>query len=458
MRLRPPIRTPIDLDLRIDTRVFVFALGAALISTFIAGLLPTMQALRTDLVELLRGRSSSKKRVFGILSMREFFVVAQVTGCTVLLAVSGIFLAGFRNALSTDLGFDTDAVVVVAPPSLRFWQYSDSQARDFYTRIRDRAAHSPGVTAAALVRDIPLDITFSQWKVLSEADRRSATEPLNIGVNTVGPNYFATMGIRLIGGRDFDDRDTASTVAVAIVNSECARRLWPGQNPLGKRFVRATSKGVSSPMEVIAVVATGRYFTIGEPPRPFVFIPFDQNRTSDMRLVARAANSSKTLARVLSQEILPIDSRLPTKIEPLRDALNYAFWPARTGAVLFTIAGGLALTLAALGLYGVMGYMVSRKTPEIGLRVAVGAGVTQIVGLVVSRCAMLLVAGTLLGGSCAIVALRYIRSLIYGVSSLLELGASLTAILVVVTVGLLATLGPLRRALKVDPLTALRYE
>jgi predicted permease len=453
----PVIAYQIVLDVAPDTRALAFTLGVSLLTGIIFGLAPAVEATKTDLVPVLKGEMGQGGRARRV-SLRNALVVAQVALSLVVLVCAALFVQSFRNAKSIDPGFVThDSVLVSVNPGL--FGYTKEQGRDFYRRLSERVRAMPGVEGAAFVDWMPLGDSSSSWGPIYPVEKGVPPpgEGMNAFAETVSPGYFKTMRVPLVEGRDFDEREREGiTPEAVIINETLARRLWPGESSVGKRM--GLGKKVEDALQVIGVARDSKVKTLGEEPRNLMYVSVDQTYRGGMTLVVRAPGEGGGVIEGVRQAVKEIDPRMPLyKVMTIEQHLTWAFWAQNMAAALATAFGLLALALAAVGLYGVVSYTVARRTREIGIRVALGAQARDILRIVLGQGMALTLIGLAAGLFVAFALARQLTSLLYGLSP----GDPATYILVALVlacVALLACLVPARRATKVDPMVALRYE
>jgi predicted permease len=454
MAFQPPLPVPVALDFSVDARVLGFTLMASLFTGVVFGLAPALQASRPDLVPALKDETTSAAGPRRSRT-RSIFVVTQVTLSLVLLVGSALFLRSLKNASTLDPGFDPNDIVLLSA-DLELSGYNEARGRELQDRIRQRAEALPGVVAAAWADRVPLSLGGGRRGVRIEGYQPRPGEDTETSVNDVGPGYFRTLKIPILRGREFTERDTADSPGVVIVNQAFADRYWPGQEPLGRRL---TTRGAEGPsMEVVGVVRTGKYNSFGEEPLPFFYQTLSQSYKPDAILHVRTRGDKTAVLEALRAEARSIDPGLVFfDITMMRDRLGVALFPARVAGVLLGIFGLVALLLSAVGLYGVMSYSSSRRTREIGVRMALGARRADVVQLVVSEGARLAAIGTALGLVVSFVLTRLISGFLYGVSAT-DPAVFVLAPLVLLSIALLASYIPARRAAHTDPMIALRYE
>jgi predicted permease len=448
--LLPPIE-PISGNLGLDGRMLGFVLGLSLVSTIIAGLAPALQATGFVLTQSLKDEQASPTGKLDRFRLRNVLMTAQVACSLVLLIGAGLFIRSLRNMATADLGFDPRNVLLAATAT-RFGT-SAEQSRAFYQQLQERVGAFPGVRSASLTKNVPLSGGRSRMFVEIEGYQPRPNEDTELDVNTVGLDYFKTLGIPLLQGRDFDSRDTATSQGVAIVNQELARRFLSGQNPIGRRL---RTGGQS--LEIIGVARDSKYRNVRESPLPFIYFPLSQRNVSAMTLLVRADSNPLKLAPSIRAELQRLDKYVPL--------FNVTTFPAhlrmrasldRTVVVLLSAFGGIALVLAAIGIYGVVAYSVGQRTREIGIRLALGAPRNHLLGLVLQQGLKLAAAGVVIGLGGAFALTRLLRSLLFEVSPT-DPVTFVVIPLVLGAVTLVACWLPARRAAKVDPMVALRYE
>jgi putative ABC transport system permease protein len=455
------------LDYKLDGRVLAFTFLLSLATGVIFGLAPALQASRPDLVPALKDEISAAAQGRRRLSLRSALVVAQVALSLVLLIGAGLFLRSLNNAQSIDPGFNANKILD-AQLNINLLRYTKGQGREFYRQVIEGIEALPGVESASLARVVPMSGAGRTSSFLIQGQqgpdnvsRSEGTGPdvdnqYTVNTNVIGLKYFSTMGILLLRGRDFTPQDNEGAPLAAIVNEAFARRYFDGEEALGKRL---SFRGAQGPWaEIVGVARDIKYRTLGETPRPTVYVPLLQNHETGMALHVRTIGDPVSVAGAVRREVQALDQNLPvTNLQPMTAVLGSSLFAARMGAVLLAIFGLLALLLAAVGLYGVMSYTVARRTREIGIRMALGAQTGNVLRLVLKEGMALVGGGVAVGLIVAAAVTRLLASFLYGVSPLDA--ATFAAIpLVLALAALLATYLPARRAAKVDPMIALRYE
>jgi predicted permease len=440
-------------DLRLDGRVLGFTLLASLATGLIAGLVPALRASDFELHAMLKDRGASGP---ARSRFRNALVVGQVALSVVVLVCAGLLLRTLVKAQSVKAGFDADRILLV-PIDVGRRGYPEEQMRLFYQQLVERVRAIPGVGGASLAVTIPLG---GSWRTGFRVEGQPATEQsAQSDYNIVAPRYFETAGIPVVEGRDFDERDGPNSPRVVIVGEEFARRFFRGEDPLGKRLSIPLDKGGDTYCEVVGVVKDVKYERLTEQPRPYLYLPLSQQRQSSATLFVRARGGDPSaLAGAVGREVQSLDSNLPIYgVRTLGERLRSSLAPQRSAATLLTIFGLLALAVAGVGLYGVLAYTVGQRRREIGIRMALGATGRDILNFVFRQGAVLVAAGLASGLALAFAAGRALTGLLYGVSSADPLTYSAVAI-ALIAAALAACYVPARRAAKVDPMVALRYE
>jgi predicted permease len=334
--------------------------------------------------------------------------------------------------------------------------YDEEQTRNFFDQVVTRVAALPGVQAASVARLVPLgDSSNSNGPVLKEGEMLAPGEPgRSIMNNVVNPGYFKTLQIPLVSGRDFDEKDRKGAPKVVIVNERMAQMLWPGETAVGKHL----TIGSRDLIEVIGVAKTGKYRALAEDPRPFYYSPMAQRGASGMTLMVRASSDPRNLIGAIRKEVQTMDARMPlSSVRTMTEHMTWALWAPNMAATLSLAFGLVALLLAAVGLYSVMAYVVSQRTRELGIRMALGAKRGDVLKMIMSQGLKLSAVGIVIGLVLSLALARVLSAVLIGVGAYdVVTFVAIPGLLVVVAV--FACLVPARRATKVDPLVALRYE
>jgi len=448
---RPPFFAVNFVDLPLDGRVLLFALVVSVVTGVIFGLVPALSSSRAEVVTAIKDQSRSAgqpRRRFGLANM---LIVGQVALSLIALIAAALFLQSSRNAAEIDPGFDTDhvAVMLVSPGQQG---YDADRAQQYFLDVAARVSAMPGVLRASWALNLPLFGGFSQSVFIEGHEDDPQMAGLLTNSNAVDVGFFETTGIRLLEGRTFTEADRDGSVPVAVINDTMARKYWPGESALGRRFRFYVEEEYR---EVVGVVETVKYVTLGEAPQPATYFPLRQSQQDTMVLYVRSAGDPGALLVPVQRELRQVDPHVPIQ-NPQRvsDVIDQSLWAVNLGAGLLAVFGALALALACVGLYGVMAYTVGQRTREIGLRLALGAGPGQVLRLVLRQGVGLVGAGVILGLVGALAVSRLAESLLYGSAyDPLSFIAAPVALLAIATI---ATLLPARRASRVDPLVALR--
>ncbi len=455
--LLPAFFTPNEsggLDLSLDWRVLVFTFAVTLLTGVLFGLAPALQATRPNLAPSLKDDANSYSHRLRRLGLRDMLVISQLALSLVLLIGAALFVRSLRHAVRFDPGF-TSQNLLIASLETRGTGLSKQQGQAFYQQTLERVGSLPGVRAVTLTRVIPISGGGQRRGVELEGYQPQPNEDTELNTNVVGRDYFSTMGIPVVQGRDFNAQDREGSPPVVIVNEELARRYFAVQNAVGKRL----RLGSDSPyLEIVGVARTAKYRNLREQPLPFIYIPLAQEHQSGMTLMVRTAGDPASLLAPLRNEMRALNKDVPVfSVQTMTERIGGQLAADRMVAVLLSIFGTAALLLAAIGIYGVMGYSVAQRTREIGIRIALGAEQRDILKLIVGQGLTLILIGAGLGLVLALVLTRVLKTLLFGISAADPLTFSVI-VLLLIAVALPACYLPARRATKVDPLVALRHE
>jgi len=455
MAFKPPVPIPLEINLPLDWRVIGFLSGLSLLTGVVFGLVPALAASRPEVVSALKddsNASGSRGRLRGAL------VIVQVAVSALLLICAGLFLRSLQNASSIDPGFDADNLLAMSM-DLQLQGYDEARGQQFSTQLLERVRALPGVVSASLTETLPLGFG-GRSGITIEGYNTQQGEDMEVHNSTVAPGYFETLRIAMQQGRTFDAQDQANAPGAVIVNEAFARRYWPGQNALGKRIQIGSGDGTDNApyLTVVGVTKDGKYNSLGEEATPFFYRAATQAYVSTPTLLVRTqSNPTNALATVRSA-VEALDKNLPLyDVKTMRQHLGIALLPARLAGSALGIFGLLALLLAAAGLYGVMANVVAGRTREIGIRMALGADALAVLRLILQQGMRLVLIGLGLGLAAALAVTHLLKSLLFGVSTTDPLTFAGIAVLLT-AVALLACWIPARRATKVDPMIALRYE
>ena len=448
-----PARAGVAMHLpgEIDWRVLALSAGVCLIATLLLGLVPAMQVSNIDLAGALKADSAGVVGGRGGPWFRSGLVLVQVSLSFVLLVGAGLLLQSLQRIRSTSPGFSTHEVLFTGV-DLVSAGYDAQRAMNFQDELIGRVKALPGVKSATFARMTPLSYgSFSSTPLAVDGYQLPPEEQPTVQYNEVGPDYFATMGIPLVSGREFTRADDEKAALVAVVNETMAKKFWRDQYPIGQR-VQVQGRW----MLVVGVAADSKYQSVRETPKPFFYVPRRQNFTTGGGLYIRTPLSPETLATALAREVHALDRNLALyEVITLQEQLDRSTSPQMVAVTLVGILGGLALLLAAIGLYGVMSYAVSQSTRELGLRMALGADASNLLRLVMSRGLTLTAGGVLLGAAAALALTRLLGNLLYKVSPH-DPFAFGSALVVMTIASLAACTLPAWRAARTDPARVLR--
>jgi predicted permease len=439
----------------LDYHMLVFAILLSLATTLIFALMPALRLVRVDPQLPLKEHSASTGASGA--SARKWLIVSQVVLTTVLLAGAGLFSQSLRNINSVDLGLVTDHVIQFAiAPELN--RYTPAQTADFFERLRKSIAALPGISSVSAAEVRLLADSEEGGSLAVEGYTPRDDEP-STGRNWVGPNYFSTMKIPLLAGREFHESDGATSPKVAIINEKLARRYFEGRNPLGWHLTPGAGNNAKPDVEIVGIVRDSKHNDSRDQIVPFVYMPYTQRTTlGHATFYVRTSQDPLLTANLLRKTVPAIDPNLPVfNLMTLTEQVNDTNFGDRMMAFLSMCMGGLAALLAALGLYGVMAYMVARRTREIGIRMALGASRESVAWMILREVMRLTFIGLSVGLVGAVIAGHFAESQLFGVKGYSPLILGGTALLLIAVAALAGSL-PARRAARVQPMIALRYE
>ncbi|MGB2666068.1 MAG: ABC transporter permease [Candidatus Acidiferrum sp.] len=435
----------------IDWRVLALSAAVCLITTLLLGLVPAMQTSKIDLAGALKSDAAGVVGGGGRAWVRSGLVVVQVSLSFVLLVGAGLLLQSLQRIRNFSPGFSTHDVLCTAV-NLVSMGYDAQRAQTFQDELLERVKALPGVESAVFARMTPLSYgSYSSAPIAADDYQSPPEEQPTVQYNEVGPNYFSTMGIPLVSGREFTRADDEKSAPVAVVNETMAARYWRGKNPIGERL---QVKGRW--MRVVAVTKDSKYESVRETPKPFFYVPLRQNFSRTAGLYIRTALSPGSMATALTREVHALDGNLALyEVITLQEQVDRSTSPQLVAVTSVGVLGGLALLLTVIGLYGVMSYAVSRSRRELGLRMALGASASNLLRLVLSRGLALTAGGVLLGAAAALGLTRLLGNLLYNVSPRDPLAFGL-ALVVMTVAALAACFVPAWRATRTDPARVLR--
>jgi predicted permease len=454
-RFRPPQLPADGMDLSLDWHVMTFTFLVAIITGLIFGLAPALQGSRPDLVSELKERAGGDLRKGSRFTVRDVLISLQVMVCLIALVGAGLFLVSLRNARAMDTGFDTHNLAMLSF-DLGALNYDAPRAREFERRALEAAQNTPGVRGAALSSTIPLfNGGFGRTLFKEGEDNNNGQSGHVSQFSVMSPEYLQTMGIAMVRGQGFDSTIRENTPRVAIINETAAKQIWPNEDPIGKRF---TFFRDTSATQVIGIVRDSKYNALGEPPRPYMYVPLIQNPDAAVTVFFRTQGDPRSALSSVRAQVQAMDRNLPiTNVWPIGEVISQSLWASSFGASLLTVFAMIAMALCAVGIYGVVGYSVGQRIREFGIRLALGAQPRDVLLMVLKQSALIMSAGLALGLVAAFFLARLIVSFLYGVNTNSPL-AFLAMALVLASVGVFASYIPARRAAKVDPIVALHYE
>jgi predicted permease len=452
---RPPFLQQSDLDLALDVKVLLFTLGVAVLTGVVFGLVPALQSSRPNLVSELKERAGAEPNSKSWVPIRSVLVVGQVAFSLIALVGAGLFLASLRNAQQTDPGFDTHNLAMLSF-DLGALNYDPPRVKEFQRRALETVESMPGIKSVTLSSNIPLFNGGFLRSVFPEGQEGSTTRNgVLSSVDNVAPGYLQTMGIPLVSGQVFDSGVREDSPRVAIINQTAARRFWPDQDAVGKRF---KFFGDDNWTQVVGVARDAKYNTLGEDPIPYMYLPLVQSPSPAVTLFFHSINDPNTVLSSVRERVQGMDRNLPlTNVWPIGEVISQTLWPARFGAGLLAIFALIAVLLCAVGIYGVVGYTVGQRVREIGIRLALGAQRGDVLLMVLRQSSVVLSIGLGAGLVASYVLSRFVTALLFSSRTSMLLAFAATAVLLGL-IGLLASYIPARRAASVDPMVALHCE
>ena len=439
--------------------MLLFTLLIALVTSLFFGLAPAIDASKPNLNEALKegGRSSSGSA--NRQRLRDFLVIAEVALAVILVTASGLMFRSFLRLQGVNPGFNPKNLITleVELPDAKY--HAAQQQQNFQQQLLQRLTTIPGVQSAAAVDNVPFGVNaFNTSFMIEGRPVPAVTERPRAFYRVISPNYFRTMGIPFHRGNEFTDRESAEMPGVAIINETAARKYWPGEDPIGRKIKRGRPESKNPWVTIVGIAGSASQLSLREESQPEIYVPYLQNTTPNFSLVVRTTSDPKTITGAIRREVWTADKDLPASNMKLMDELisNSTAQP-RFYVILLTVFAALALILAAVGVYGVMAYSVTLRTRDIGIRMALGAQPMDIFKHIVGQALMLAGIGLGAGLILAVASMRVMSSLLFGISTADPLTLIVTA-LILLAVALLASYLPARKATRVDPMVALRYE
>jgi predicted permease len=451
---RPPFLPEGSIDISFDSRVLFFTLTISLLTGFVFGIVPALKASNTDLNDVLKAGGRGGTMGWAHNRLRSLLVVSEIALALVALIGAGLFLRSMQKAQEINPGFESKNLFQYNF-DLGALRYEPEHGQQFFRDAAERAKSVPGVADATVSANGIFGGGFA-GTIFREGEQ---ADPNNrgtlVGFDDVMPGYFAAARIPTISGRDFTDFDRENSKPVVIINKAMADLVWPGQEPLGKRFTIVVDP---HQYEVIGVVGTTLVGQVGEDPQPVAYLPLRQQYSPFGSIIVRTTGNPEAAMGAVRAQVNQLDRNLAlTNGQTVEQLLAQGLWAARMGAVLLGLFGLLALILASIGIYGVLSYSVTQRTSEIGIRMALGAQSQQVLRLVLRQGLLLAGVGVLVGVAIALPITRFAATLLYGVS-VWDPVTYISITLLLMAVALLACYIPARRATRIDPLVALRFE
>jgi len=455
--LLPQTSFPIAIDAHLNSRALLFALAAALASLFLFGLVPALQATNLGPVAVLK--QSGAGTGAGRRTLKSALIVTQVALSLVMVVCSGLLARSVIKALALDPGFNAHQNMLIMELVPDFGTKSEEGSKAFVREARQRLQALPGVTATTTAMRFPFGMSGSgaTRKVFLPGNLASAgAEGATINFDPVGEGYFSVLGTRILHGRAIEQHDLDANAHVMVVNQSMANRSWPNGDPVGQRVRLQRADG--DEYEVIGVAEDGKYNDVREDRMPYLFLPMKSDEYGELAMAVKASIDPEALAPAVRRVLRELSHDVPIiSLVTLRAHMREALYEERVMAGLIGVMGGLGLLLAAVGIYGLMAFLVGRRTPEIGIRMALGAQRRGIFRLVIGHALRLTAIGTVIGVAGAIAAAQALRSLLFGIAPT-DVFTIAIAVAVLAVVAFIAAAVPALSAAKVDPMVALRYE
>ncbi len=444
-------------QIKIDTPVLLFCIAAGVVASFVFGLAPALQASRVDPNQAMRV-GGSRGVVGGVTGrLRQLFVTAEVALCMILLVSAGLLLKSFSALTSVDLGFHPERLLVAQVNVPTSPQHANEI---FFKPLLERLLSSPQVQSAAVTRTLPGAVDTRSEGVYIVSGQTMSDFKMGgpeAGFSLISPAYFQTMGIPLIAGRVFSDRDDSNAPLVAIISESLARRSFPRQDPIGQQIICGLDLISLKWMKIVGVVRDVRMDGPARPPGEEIYMPYLQHPRTNLTVVVKALGNPLSFAEAFRLDARALDPEASLKLTTMENHLASVVSTPRFSSVLISVFAGLALILAVIGIYGVMAYSVSQRTAEIGLRIALGANRSDVIRMVLSQALNLTGIGLIVGLIGAIAATRILKSQLFQISPA-DPATYASMILLLAVVSLLASYIPAWRASRTEPLDALRQE
>src|SRR5262245_17584942 len=451
---RPPFLQADAVDLHPDLRVLLFTIGVSIVTGIVFGLAPAVQASRPDLVVELKEKTGAPAGANRLFSLRNMLVAAQIALSLIALIGAGLFLRSLQHAQRINPGFDSEHLAVMSF-DLGAQGYTEERGRQFQQRVLERAASVPGVQAASLGSVVPLfQGGFARTVFLEGQDTSDRRAGKLVQISVVSNHYLETAGIPLMRGRALSEIDQPNTPTSVVVNETMAKRFWPEQDAIGKRFKFFGQQNFN---QVVGIAKDSKYNFIGEEPTPYIYQATTQVYQPQLSLFVKAARPEAVLGTVRG-EVQQLDRNLPlTGVFTLTEIFDQSLWAPRMGASLLAVFAGLSLILAVIGIYGVMAYSVNQRRRELGIRMALGASEGDVLRLVVRQGLRLTTMGVVIGLVASFAVSRLVATMLFEVSPT-DVVTFVAVPLMLAFAALTASYIPARRATRIDPMVALRDE
>jgi predicted permease len=458
-RLQPILMPPSDLlqelDLRMDGSLIIFALVATVIALLFFGMMPAIQASKAPLVPALKGEYPGRRRTAFPFTFRNALVAGEIALSVVLVTASTLLVRSLLYTEGLSPGFSSEKNLLFFEPAPGVAGYNPERSSRFFQQAKDRVSALPGIKHVSFARHLMLTDPggwMTQRVTIPGIELPPDLPNVSIRFNAVDPGYFQTLGTHILEGRDFTAADGPTGAGVVLINRTMAGRFWPGADPVGRHIIAE-----GRDCQIIGVAEDAKISRIHEPPQPYMYFPFAQAPGSEATLIVEAVGDARTVAPMIRSEIRKMDPKVPIGVSTVHEVMNGALWGDRMAAGFGTVLGLLAIVLTTVGLYGVIAYLVNRRRKEFGVRMALGAGRRDVLRLVLWEGLKLAAVGTGVGLLVSVGATRLMATLLYGVSPG-DPGVFAGSAAVAILVALGASYIPARRATKVDPMVALRYE
>ncbi|MGA8022110.1 MAG: ABC transporter permease, partial [Candidatus Acidiferrales bacterium] len=446
------------VHLQLNATLLMFAFALSILAGMFFGLVPALQSSHGDLNETLKAASARGTMTAGRQRAQTALVLAEIAMALILLCGAGLLMRSFVRLNSVPTGFNPSGVMAMQLSLIQTGYEQPAKRTQFVEQILENIQAVPGVQSTAIVTRLPLSPGSSSRSVTVEGHTYPPDSPAqqeSPDYTVVSPGYFHTLNIPLIEGREFHQTDSADMPGVAIINHAMARVYWPGEDPIGKRL---QIDGTNQWLQIVGIVGDIHQHKLGEPPKPMFYAPYAQDPWTFFTIAVRTPANPSQIAPALVSAVQNVDHNLPVfNVRRFDEILAASVSQPRFQMILLVLFGGLALTLAVIGIYGVISYTVAQRTNEIGIRMALGAQPRHVLAQILWQGTRLAGCGALVGLVASYFVTRSMKSMLFAVSAL-DFGtyAAVTALLMVVT--LVACYVPARRAMRVDPMVALRYE